>query len=60
MVNYKFNSESRATLSEEGIIFKGGSERLINRMRLYFKRSPLSMFMFFVEVVEDYENIHLR
>jgi hypothetical protein len=60
MVNYRFNSEARATLSEEGTLFKADSESLINRMRLRFRRSPLIMFIFFVEVLEDYENIHLR
>ncbi len=60
MVNYKFNSQARATLIEEGTLFKAGSERLINRMRSHFRRSSLIMFTFFAEVVDDYENIHLR
>ena len=32
----------------------------MNRIRGWFRKSPLIMFVFFVEVLEDYEDIHLR
>jgi hypothetical protein len=60
MLNYTFKSEARITLAEESNVFKGDSERLINRVRSFFKKHPLLMFIFYLEVLKEYENIQLR
>jgi hypothetical protein len=47
-VGYSFASSARSTLSEEAHLFKGESEPLINRLRMFFRQSPLFLFIFYL------------
>lgn len=59
-VNYSHNSLARLALREEKDLFKGPGEKIIIRLRKYFKSSPLSLFTFYASVISCYEHVKLR